>query len=234
MKAEAISRTMHRLSNPADAISAQRFFKTGKGEYGEGDIFLGIRVPQIRNQVKTFRGTALPEIRKLLESKYHEIRLLALLMMVDLFQRSEQQTQKTIFSTYLSCTAFINNWDLVDLSADKIVGAWLLNRDKAPLYQLAKSELLWERRIAILATFHFIRNGRFDTTMEIADLLLNDGHDLIHKAVGWMLRETGNRDLATEETFLKSRYKNMPRTMLRYAIEKFPAPRRQAYLKSRI
>jgi len=234
MKAERISREMLRLANPADAEILQRFFKTGKGEYGEGDIFLGIRVPQIRKQVKKCRGTELNEILQLLESEYHEIRLLALLMMVDLFQRSEQQTQKKIFNTYLACTSYINNWDLVDLSADKIVGAWLLNRDKAPLYKLTKSALLWERRIAILSTFHFIRKGRFDTTLEIADQLLNDEHDLIHKAVGWMLREVGKRNLTAEENFLKVRYKNMPRTMLRYAIEKFPEPRRQAYLKSRM
>jgi len=234
MTSRNIISELRKLANPEDAMQLQRFFKTGKGEYGEGDVFLGIRVPQTRKLVKRFRGTELAEMLKLLDSEYHEARLLALLMMVDLFRLPEKETQKEIYQSYLSNSININNWDLVDLSADKIVGAWLSDKSHAPIFKLAKSPNLWKRRIAIMATFHFIKNERFGTTLEISDILLDDSHDLIHKAVGWMLRETGNRDLAAEEAFLKPRYKKMPRTMLRYAIEKFDEPKRQDYLKGRI
>lgn len=223
---------LRKLGNSGDAQFLQGFFKTGKGQYGEGDIFLGVRVPKTRKLVKAFRGTGLDEILILLKSEFHEARLLALLMMVDLFQRSDEK-QKPVYEAYLRNTAYINNWDLVDSSAHKIVGVWLLDRPHAPLIKLASSSNLWKKRIAVLSTLHFINHGRFETTLEIADMLLEDGHDLIHKAVGWMLREIGNRNPAAEEEFLKPRYKRMPRTMLRYAIEKFEEPKRQDYLKGR-
>ncbi|WP_372808651.1 DNA alkylation repair protein [Pontiella sp.] len=232
--AKEIGSELRQLANPEDAAVLQRFFKTGKGDYGEGDVFLGIRVPQTRRLARRFRGTGLPEMLALLQSEYHEARLLALLMMVDLFQPSEPRQQEEIYRAYLANTARINNWDLVDSSAHKIVGPWLLDRSHAPLFRLAKSSNLWERRIGLLATFHFIALGRFDTSLAIADLLLDDPHDLIHKAVGWMLREIGKRNLAAEEAFLTPRYPHMPRTMLRYAIEKFPETKRQDYLKGKI
>jgi 3-methyladenine DNA glycosylase AlkD len=225
---------LREVADPGDAAFLQRFFKTGNGEYGEGDVFLGVRVPQTRRLVRQFRGTGLPAMLELLQSEYHEARLLALLMMVDLFQRSEARQQEQTYRAYMAHTDRINNWDLVDSSAHKIAGPWLLDRSHAPLFKLAKSSNLWQRRIGLLATFHFIAQGRFDTSLEIADLLLEDQHDLIHKAAGWMLREIGNRDLAAEEAFLAPRYHHMPRTMLRYAIEKFPETRRQDYLKGNI
>lgn len=230
-----ISKELHRLANPTYAEKVQRFFKTGEGEYGAGDKMLGIRVPQIRALVKKYRGTSLADSLVLLNSPYHEERLLALLFMVDLFERAMKKNDEAlsaeIYNAYLDHTEYINNWDLVDLSCYKLVGPWLLMRDKTRLYELAQSTDLWERRIAIISTMHFIRQCQFDDALKLSELLLNDEHDLIHKAVGWMLLEVGNRDRAMEEAFLKKHYKTMPRTMLRYAIEKFPEPLRQTYLK---
>jgi 3-methyladenine DNA glycosylase AlkD len=174
------------------------------------------------------------EILTLLKSPYHEERLFALLVLVDKFSKSDAQEQGRIYSLYLAHTAYINNWDLVDSSASHIVGAFLVNRPTKPLLKLAHSESLWERRIAIMATFYFIRLNRFSDTLRIAHMLKDDPEDLIHKAVGWMLREVGNRDRSAEETYLKHHYKDMPRTMLRYAIEKFPEARRQMYLNGKI
>jgi 3-methyladenine DNA glycosylase AlkD len=225
------------LINLADDTIAQhsrRFFKTGKGEYGEGDVFLGIRVPELRKLVRQFRDMSLSDITRLIRSRYHEERLLALLLLVAMFQKASRNGQKKIYNFYLKHTANINNWDLVDSSAAQIVGVFLRDRDKKPLYKLVRSENLWERRIAIIATFHFIKHHEFDDALRLSEILLNDRQDLIHKAVGWMLREVGKRDLNTEEAFLKTRYQDMSRTMLRYAIEKFPEERRQAYLKGTI
>ncbi len=222
------------LANPEIAAHSQRFFKTGPGEYGAGDKFLGIRVPIIRGAVKKFKKAPVPVAAALLKSKFHEIRLFALLLLVFHFSRSDVKEQKAIYELYLGNTRYINNWDLVDSSAHHIVGAYLEDKDRAPLYDLAQSESLWERRIAIIATYHFIRKNQFDDTLEISRQLLADPEDLIHKAVGWMVREVGNRDRAVEVAFLQPCYKTMPRTMLRYSIEKFSKEERQNYLQGLI
>ncbi len=225
-------RELEELGDSEKAQHARRFFKCGPGEYGEGDRFLGIRVPDIRKLARQYAGLSLEAARELLHSEYHEARLLALIILVNRFKRSDPTAQEAIYRLYLADTAYINSWDLVDSSAEHIVGAWLFERERSILHTLAKSKLLWERRIAVMATFHFIKQNEFDETLFIAELLLGDSHDLIHKAVGWMLREIGNRDREVEEKFLKQHYKSMPRTMLRYAIEKFPENLRQGYLKS--
>ena len=218
------------LANPEKAKILQRFFKTGKGEYGEGDIFLGIMVGDSRKVAKKHASISFPELKKLLASKIHEERLVALLILVQKFSKGSEAEKKGVFDFFLENTVHINNWDLVDLSADKIVGEFLFDKPKAVLRKLAKSSNLWERRIAILSTFAFIKRNSFDQTLKVSKMLLSDEHDLIHKAVGWMLREVGKRDLAVEENFLKKHYKAMPRTMLRYAIEKFDEKKRKAYL----
>ena len=215
-------------ASPKKAKFLQRYFKTGPGEYAEGDVFLGVTVPESRKIVKKYIGLKLSDATKLLHSEIHEERLVGLLIMVDKFQTGEEQEK--IYQLYLKNTKYINNWDLVDLSADKIVGAYLLNKSKSILYKLVKSKNVWERRIAMIATFSFIKNNRFIETIKIAKTLLNDKHDLIRKAVGWMLREVGKRDLSTEERFLAKYCKRMPRTMLRYAIERFPERERKRYL----
>ncbi len=231
MSVKSIQQQLRALGNSDIAKHSAGFFKTGDGEYGAGDKFLGIRVPVLRQQAKKLRDTPLRTVIALLKSTYHEERLLALLMLVNHFQHGDEDTQQNIYELYLQHTRYINNWDLVDSSAHQIVGGWLADKNKAVLYELAKSEDLWERRIAIIATYHFIRQQQFSPTLKISRILLRDNEDLIHKAVGWMLREVGKRDLATEEDFLKQHYKKMPRTMLRYAIEKFPEKKRQSYLK---
>lgn len=213
------------------AAHSRQFFKAGKGGYGERDRFFGIRVPVLRKCAAEFRGIVLEDVPGLLASPFHEARLLGLLILVAKYSSAGSASEKrTIYRMYLNHTKFINNWDLVDSTAEHIVGAYLLNRDRRPLYQLARSKSLWERRISIMSTFHFIRRGDFADTLKIADLLLNDREDLIHKAVGWMLREVGKRNVALEEEFLGDHYAKMPRTMLRYAVEKFPTTKRQAYL----
>jgi 3-methyladenine DNA glycosylase AlkD len=231
---EELKKYLRELGDDAIAQQSQKFFKTGKGEYGEGDVFLGIRVPELRKLVKQYRDMSLKDVSRLLKSRYHEERLFALLMLVSLFETSSPEDEKKIYDLYLDHTAYINSWDLVDLSAGQIVGAYLRDGDKKPLYTLARSKDLWERRIAIIATFHFIKNHEFDDTLRLSEILINDREDLIHKAVGWMLREVGKRDMKIEEVFLKIHYRKMPRTMLRYAIEKFPEKARQAYLKGTI
>jgi 3-methyladenine DNA glycosylase AlkD len=223
------------LASPEIAANLQRFFKTGPGQYGEGDVFLGIKVPVLRALVKQYRDTAsLDDVACMLTSKYHEERLFALLLLVQLHQRGDAAQQQATFDLYLGSTRYINNWDLVDVSAPRIVGCHLQERPRKILRQLARSSLLWERRISILATAWFIRLDDFDDTLLIAKILLHDEHDLMHKAVGWMLREVGKRDLAAEEGFLKLHYRNMPRTMLRYAIERFPESKRQNYLRGKV
>jgi 3-methyladenine DNA glycosylase AlkD len=225
------------LRGRADAARVpvlQRFFKTGAGQYAEGDVFLGVTVPQLRALCRQCVGLPIGESIALLRSPVHEERLLALLLLVGAFQRGSIGERRGIYTQYLANTDWINNWDLVDSSAHLIVGAWLQDRSKVPLRRLARSASLWERRIAIIATLHDIRRGEFDETFRIADLLLADTHDLIHKAVGWMLREVGNRDAAAERRFLADRYQRMPRTMLRYAIEKFPERERRAYLLNKV
>jgi len=231
LKASDIFGKLETLGDRKSALTLQRFFKTGPGEYGEGDVFVGLRVPEIRKLAKTCQGISLSELTKLLKSPIHEVRMLALLILVRAYSRGNAVIQRRIYNLYLRHTRFINSWDLVDASAEHIVGAYLRDRAKSPLRVLAKSKLLWDRRIAILATFHFIKRGEFSETLRIAKLLLKDREDLIQKAVGWMLRETGKRNRLAEEKFLKVRCKTMPRTMLRYAIEKFPEKLRRRYLR---
>lgn len=230
MKASEIQTILRAEANSAIADHSARFFKTGRGEYGAGDIFLGIRVPVLRAHVKQFSGATLNEVLKVLRSKYHEERLFALFVLVYQYGKSDSEHKQKIFDIYLSNTKFINNWDLVDSSAHKIVGPHIFDKNRDVLMKLAKSNCLWERRIAIIATFYFIKREQFSDTFRIATLLLDDKQDLIHKAAGWMLREVGNMDRAAEEAYLKKHYSTMPRTMLRYAIEKFSKADRQAYL----
>ena len=234
MSAKKIKERLQKLGNKKQAEKSAQYFKTGPGEYGEGDIFLGIRVPELRKLAKDYQNIPLREAEKLLGSAIHEERLLALLIFVRRFSKGDASTQKEIYTLYLKNTQFINNWDLVDVSAQHIVGVFLMDKSKKPLYRMAKSPNLWERRIAIMSTFHFIRQNDFSETLKLARMLLCDKEDLIHKAVGWMLREIGKRDLSIEVAFLKPRYNKMSRTLLRYAIEKFPVAKRQRYLKGDI
>ena len=222
------------LQNKKIAEHSQRFFKTGIGEYGEGDLFLGIRVPVLRKISKKYKSIEFPAIQYLIESKFHEVRLLALFILVIKFKRAKTTgKQKEIFDFYLQNCNYVNNWDLVDSSAHYILGPWLLNRDRQLLFQMAVSKNLWQRRIAIMTTFHFIKNEDYSDTLKLAEVLLHDSEGLIHKAVGWMLREVGNKDKPTLELFLVKHYKKMPRTMLRYAIEKISKEERKEYLEGR-
>jgi 3-methyladenine DNA glycosylase AlkD len=233
-RAKDVVKLLQGLGDPERAQHSQRYFKTGKGEYGEGDRFLGIRMPILRQQVRLHRTLSLAETEKLLRSPFHEARMCAALILVEQFKKADTKTQEKIYKLYLRNTAYTNNWDIIDSSAPKIVGAYLLERSRRPLYRLAKSKSLWERRIAIMATLAFINQGDFVDTLKLAEVLLHDEEDLIHKAVGWMLREVGNKERPVEEGFLSQHYQEMPRTMLRYAIEKFPERRRQQYLKGRV
>jgi 3-methyladenine DNA glycosylase AlkD len=230
MKARELQTRLRSLGNPAAATFLARFFKTGPGEYGEGDSFIGVRVPPVREVAKEFKELPLSEVVRLLHSRIHEERLAALVILVLQTAKGNAETRKRIYDAYLANTQHINNWDLVDLSAPQLVGAHLEDKSRRPLYRLAKSSWLWDRRISILATFYFIRHGDFDDTLKIAELLLGDKEDLIHKAVGWMLREIGKRDQNAIKGFLKKHCRIMPRTMLRYAIERFPQRERQTYL----
>src|SRR3989344_226992 len=225
-----IEKDLQELKNSQKAQIYQRFFKTVKGQYGEGDKFIGLTVPQQRELAKKYSELSLSDIKKLLQNKIHEYRLTALLILVDQYQKSDRNNQKKIVDYYLAHTRYINNWDLVDLSADKILGDFLRNEDKSIIYKLAKSKDLWERRIAIIATFNFIKNHQFKDALKISESLLKDNHDLIHKAVGWMLREIGKRNQKVLESFLQKHRQKMPRTMLRYAIERFAEKKRKFYL----
>lgn len=231
MKADEIVEQLGRMGSPERARVSQSFFKTGPGQYGEGDLFVGLTVPQIRALAKELHLLPRSETVKLLHSPVHEARLLALLILIRHYVKGSETERERIYGLYLKNTRWINNWDLVDCSAEHIVGAHLWARDRLVLDALAVSELLWERRIAILATFHFIRRGAFADTLRIAERLAGDREDLMHKAVGWMLREVGKRDLAAEEAFLRRHVRTLPRTMLRYAIERFPEEMRQRYLR---
>ena len=224
---------LRKVSTRARARVSERFFKTGPGEYGEGDRFLGATVPDLRKLSVKYEALSLKDLSSLLKSRWHEERLLALLILVRQYERGAQPARNAIHKLYLGHTKYINNWDLVDASADAIVGAHLDEGDRALLHKLAQSRSVWERRIAILASFHYIKKGEYEDTLTITELLLRDEHDLIHKAVGWMLREIGKRDQAVEERFLKTHAARMPRTMLRYAIERFPEPLRRRYLNAR-
>ena len=230
----ALRKEIKKHSNPDKAKFLQRFFKTGKGQYAEGDIFLGIVVPVQRQIAKKYKDLSFYELEKLITSRFHEERLIALLILVERFKKADENEKEIIVKFYLNNRKGINNWDLVDLSAPKILGQYLIDKDRKILFRFAKSNDLWEKRIAVLSTFAFIRNNDFDDALKIYEILVNDKNDLIHKAVGWMLRELGKIDLKEEEEFLKKHYKTMPRTMLRYAIEKFPEKKRKAYLEGRI
>jgi 3-methyladenine DNA glycosylase AlkD len=231
MSIKEIQTELDKNSDKKQAAHLQRFFKTGPGEYGEGDVFIGIKVPVLRNIAKSNMDISYNGIKQLLKSKIHEKRLISLMVLIFKYQKADKEEKSKIFKIYLDNTNNINNWDLVDLTAPQIVGDYLMDKDKSILIKLAKSKNLWERRIAVLSTFQFIKNDQFDFSLKISKLLLKDEHDLIHKAVGWMLREIGKRNLAEEEKFLKAHYNIMPRTMLRYAIEKFPDKKRKGYLK---
>ncbi|MFH1289741.1 MAG: DNA alkylation repair protein [Patescibacteria group bacterium] len=226
-----LKKDLKNLSNSKKAGTHSRFFKTGKGEYGEGDIFLGVVVPEQRKISKKYENLSLPDLQKLLSSKIHEYRFIALCILVLKYKKVTEVEKEKIVDFYLKNTKNINNWDLVDSSAHCILGNYLLEKDKSILYKLAKSRNLWERRIAIISSFEFIKNNKFKDTLNLSEILLFDEHDLIHKAAGWMLREVGKRDLKVEEKFLKKHYKKMPRTMLRYAIEKFNKEKRDFYLE---
>jgi len=231
--AKAAQAALAAVASPEVAKINAWFFKTGPGEYAEGDRFIGVRVPAVRQVAKAFRELPLAEGIKLLRSPIHEERLLALLIWVEQAQRGDDKTRQALFAAYRANTSHINNWDLVDTSAPQIVGAWLADRSRAILTRWVRSQSIWERRIAILATFHFIRQGDFADTLRLAEKLLRDEHDLLHKAVGWMLREVGKQDVGALTRFLDAHAPQMPRTMLRYAIERLPEQQRRAYLAVR-
>jgi len=224
------------LANPKKAKLVQGYFKTGPGQYGEGDIFLGLTVPQSRTIAVKYKDLAYLEISALLKSKNHEERFISLVILIHNYKYGNEKDRKKTYNFYLKHLRYINNWDLVDLSAHSILGAWLMDKDRKMLLKLATSKNLWSRRIAVVATYHFIKYQKSSAwTFKIAEMLLNDKHDLIHKAIGWMLREIGkNISHEEEEIFLKKHYKQMPRTMLRYAIEHFDPALRQAYMKNKI
>jgi 3-methyladenine DNA glycosylase AlkD len=222
-----IKEDFEKLADPERAKHSQRYFKTGKGEYGEGDVFLGMTMPQQRTLAKKYVGLSLDQIQELLDSKIHEYRMVALVILTLQYKKEP----KEIFDFYLKNTQRINNWDLVDVSSYKIVGDYLLDKDRMILYDLAKSSDLWAKRISIISTFRFIQENQFEDSIKIAEILLHDNHDLIHKAVGWMLREVGKKDKAVLEQFLSKYSKEMPRTMLRYSIERFSPEERAHYMK---
>ncbi len=238
MQLKKLQSEIQKNADPIRAKNLRWFFKTGKGEYGEGDVFIGLTVPLSRKIAQQFKYLNLKEISQLLKSKIHEERLIALLILIYNFENTPLTNQEKIFKFYLRSTRYINNWDLVDLSAHKILGVYLRGQSKQKtrvlLTRLAHSKNIWERRIAVLTTFNFIKYNRFNESLLLAKFLLNDQHDLIHKAVGWMLREVGKRNSQVEMQFLKKYYQKMPRTMLRYAIEKFNEKERQKYLKNLI
>jgi 3-methyladenine DNA glycosylase AlkD len=226
-----LKKELQKKACPVQAKILQRFFKTDKGEYSEGMIFLGIKTPDVRETAKRYSGLDLKEIQKLLSTKIFDYKQIALVVLTNKFKKADEKRKKEIFEFYIKNAEKINSWGLVDISAYPIIGNYLLDKPKDILYQFARSNNLWKKRIAMLATYTFIRNNQFNDTLKIAELLLHDSHDLIHKAVGWMLREAGKRNQPLEEQFLKQHYKQMPRTMLRYAIEKFPETKRKFYLK---
>jgi len=222
-------------ANAKKAQGLMRYFKVGKGQYGQGDKFLGVDVPTLRVIARRYQDLGLPATERLLHSQFHEERELALMIMVLKSKQADRALREKLYSLYLASTKYINNWDLVDGSAEYIVGKYLEDKPKAPLSTLARSQSLWERRIAIVATYWYIKRGKSQETLRIGEILLSDPHDLIHKAVGWMLREVGKRcSMGAEEAFLKNNYRHMPRTMLRYAIERFPQEKRIAYLHGTI
>ncbi|MFH5884605.1 DNA alkylation repair protein [Halalkalibaculum sp. DA3122] len=231
MDCKTVQSKLRAQADQSVAEHSRRFFKTGPGEYGEGDRFLGLRVPLQRKIARSHQTLPMEETERLLQSEFHEERLTALFILVYKFEKGGNQKREAIYRCYLRNLEQVNNWDLVDSSAPKIMGPYLEQRDRSILYRLAKSNNLWRRRIAMISCMHFIRKGDFEDALNIARILRDDTHDLIQKAVGWMLREIGHIDIKVEEQFLKeNRYRELPRTLLRYAIEKFPEEKRQAYL----
>jgi 3-methyladenine DNA glycosylase AlkD len=230
-KLDQLKADMRKLASPDKARLLSGFFKTGKGQYGEGDVFLGIMVPDQRTVAKKYLDLSMSDLRKLISSRMHEERLVCLFILINRYKKADSNGKRKIADFYLRNLRYINNWDLVDLSSGSILGDHLIEGDRSILYEMAKSDDLWKRRIAVMSTFAFIRKNDFGDTLRIAEILLNDRHDLIHKAVGWMLREIGKRDQAKEEEFLSRHYSKMPRTMLRYAIEKFDEDKRRYYLR---
>ncbi|MFI3263192.1 MAG: DNA alkylation repair protein [Rikenellaceae bacterium] len=231
MKYETIKEQLLSLGSPEKAQLQQRFFKCGKGGYAESDKFLGITVPETRSVAKLLGAVELYEIWKLLQDEYHECRMLALFVLVERYKRGNEELKDEIYKGCLTNIKYINNWDLIDVNCPKIIGAHLLNRNRELLYRLAQSKELWEQRIAIVSTLQFIRNNDFSDTIAISELLLHHPHDLIQKAVGWMLREVGKRDILLLIDFLDKHHKTMPRTMLRYSIEKLTPMERAYYMK---
>jgi len=234
MSLEKIREELESSGDPGGASILQKFFKTGPGEYGEGDVFRGVRIPILRKLSAKYHDLSLPHVEQLLHSTFHEDRMLAILIFIRRYAKGDEATKAKVYRLYLKNRKSINNWDLIDVSAAHIVGAFLWDKDRGMIHRLAQSNSLWDRRIAIISTFYFIRRGEFDETLAIARMLLLDTEDLIHKATGWMLREVGNRNLLVEEDFLRAHYNQMPRTMLRYAVEKFPDERRKRYLKGEV
>jgi 3-methyladenine DNA glycosylase AlkD len=231
MDLQALKKDFRLAADPAQARLLSRFFKTGRGEYGEGDKFLGLTVPAIRALAKKYAALPLKAAQELLSSPWHEHRVAALVLLCEKFRAAPPEGKQAICKLYLRNTRYINNWDLVDISAPRIVGEWLKDKSRAPLYKLARSPLLWERRIAMVACFAFIYDGESSDALAIARLLLGDRHDLLHKAVGWMLREVGKRCSEKELlSFLRAHYARLPRTALRYAIERFPERKRKRLL----
>lgn len=231
MTAEFIISELRSIANPQKAAFLQHFFKTGKGEYGEGDLFLGLTNPLTRSVAKANKQTPLPELQKLLDSPYHEARLAALVIMVEQFKKAKEEKRKALFDLYIKNTSRINNWDLVDVTCPHVVGLYLVDKDRSILYELADSPLLWDQRIAMVSTVAFIRRKEYDDTLALAEKFLSHKHDLMHKAVGWMLREVGKRDKDTLMEFLERNARIMPRTALRYAIEHFTAPERMYFME---
>jgi len=233
MTAELLIESMQVLADKEKAIFLQRFFKTGKGQYAEGDIFWGIKVPETRQVAKVYRNLPFSEIKKVIASPVHELRLCGLLILIEQFKKADETEQKSIVNFYLSNTQYINNWDLVDLSCYNILGNYLLDKPRDILYRLAKSKNMWEQRIAIVSTWAFIRNREFADTLVISEMLLDHPHDLIHKAIGWMLRELSKRDEGLMLHFVETHYNRLSRTTLRYAIEKLPEEQRKNILQGR-
>lgn len=233
MTAQEVENALNAHENPGDAAFLQRFFKTGKGQYGEGDIFIGLRVPLVRKIATQFRDLPLTEIERLLESPIHEHRLCAVIIMTEQAKRADQGQRKALYDLYMRRTDRLNNWDIIDVSCREVAGGYLLDKSRQPLYRLARSHDMWERRIAIVSTWQFIREGDLADTFAIAELLLNDTHDLIHKAVGWMLREAGKRDEDQLKAFLNEHAAHMPRTMLRYSLERLHPEERQYYMRKK-
>jgi 3-methyladenine DNA glycosylase AlkD len=227
---EQVKTELKKLSDPEHAMKLQGFFKTGEGEYGEGDIFLGVRVPDQRRIAKKYKNIPLTDVNDLLQSGIHEHRLTALFILTEQFNKGDEKTRRRIVDLYLGNTAYVNNWDLVDSSAHKILGEWLVDKARDVLYEMVESENLWERRISIISTFAFTNRGDLTDALALAKALIEDRHDLIHKASGWVLREVGKKDQSALETFLLEHYQKMPRTMLRYAIERLPEERRRFYM----